>query len=283
MPTVERADHRFVVDLGQRRRARAAVRVAGGRASVSRSCSDAGADPRRNRGVARSGPARGPLVAVPARSTAQAAAHGQRDLPAEAGTDPSSRRAPARRVDGRSHRWPAPDHADAASREANEVRPARHRRQPEVEDIDDTASGARAAASPRARVPAASTARPGRPANSAGRTRCGSSRTAARRAAGCAERSRTRTGCCRAPWSRFVERDNLPWTLAVVRRLRKRIGDRVDIGVEYVGQNPLGVTLVAEGDHAGRPTAAPDKEAQALHLRSIFGRAPSIRRCRSRR
>ena len=64
--------------------------------------------------------------------------------------------------------------------------------------------------------------------------------------------------------------DNLPWTLAIVRRFRKRIGDRVDIGVEYVGQNPLGVTLVGETDPAGRSIAAPDKtrkQCTALYLR----------------
>ncbi len=68
----------------------------------------------------------------------------------------------------------------------------------------------------------------------------------------------------------FRVRDNLPWTLAVVRRLRKRIGDRVDIGVEYVGQNPTGVTLVAESDPVGRPIAARDKKRKqctALYLR----------------
>ena len=58
----------------------------------------------------------------------------------------------------------------------------------------------------------------------------------------------------------FRERDGLPWTLAIVRRLRKRIGDRVDIGVEYVGQNPLGVSLVAQSDPAGGPNAEPDKK-----------------------
>ncbi len=68
----------------------------------------------------------------------------------------------------------------------------------------------------------------------------------------------------------FRERDNLPWTLAVVRRLRKRIGDRVDIGVEYVGQNPLGVTLATESDPPGQSNAAPDKKRKqctALFLR----------------
>ena len=63
---------------------------------------------------------------------------------------------------------------------------------------------------------------------------------------------------------------NLPWTLAVVRRLRKRIGDRVDIGVEYVGQNPLGVLLDTAGDPAGRSHAAAGRnrtQCTALYLR----------------
>jgi len=32
----------------------------------------------------------------------------------------------------------------------------------------------------------------------------------------------------------------------VVRRLKTRIGDRIDIGVEYVGQNPRGVTMALD-------------------------------------
>ena len=64
--------------------------------------------------------------------------------------------------------------------------------------------------------------------------------------------------------------DNLPWTLAIVRRFRKRIGDRVDIGVEYVGQDPLGVTLVSDTDPAGQSKGTPDrtrKRCTALYLR----------------
>ena len=64
--------------------------------------------------------------------------------------------------------------------------------------------------------------------------------------------------------------DNLSWTLAVVRRIRKRIGDRVDIGVEYVGRDPLGVTLVAETDTADLTYGNPNKTRKrctALYLR----------------
>jgi hypothetical protein len=60
--------------------------------------------------------------------------------------------------------------------------------------------------------------------------------------------------------------DNLTWTLAVVRRFKKRIGDRVDIGVEYVGRSPLGVTLVTETDPAGATNGKSD-ECTALYLR----------------
>ena len=63
---------------------------------------------------------------------------------------------------------------------------------------------------------------------------------------------------------------NMPWTLAIVRRFRKRIGDRVDIGVEYVGRNPLGVTLVSEPHPTGQSDAAPErtrKQCTALYLR----------------
>ena len=39
--------------------------------------------------------------------------------------------------------------------------------------------------------------------------------------------------------------ETMRWSLVVVRRLKTRIGDRIDIGVEYVGQNPRGVTMAA--------------------------------------
>jgi hypothetical protein len=67
----------------------------------------------------------------------------------------------------------------------------------------------------------------------------------------------------------FRERDDMPWTLAVVRRLQKRIGDRVDIGVEYVGQNPLGVNMTDDDEHAAPANALRDRKPQgcaALYL-----------------
>jgi hypothetical protein len=69
----------------------------------------------------------------------------------------------------------------------------------------------------------------------------------------------------------FRERDSVQWTLAIVRRLRKRIGDRVDIGVEYIGQNPSGVSLVAQSDPIGGPVAGLDKKrgrCTGLYLRA---------------
>jgi len=41
--------------------------------------------------------------------------------------------------------------------------------------------------------------------------------------------------------------ESMRWSLVVVRRIKKRIGDRVDIGVEYIGQNPRGVTMAVDG------------------------------------
>ncbi len=40
--------------------------------------------------------------------------------------------------------------------------------------------------------------------------------------------------------------ETMRWSLVVVRRLKARIGDRIDIGVEYVGQNPRGVTMALD-------------------------------------
>jgi hypothetical protein len=75
----------------------------------------------------------------------------------------------------------------------------------------------------------------------------------------------------------FREHDDAPWTLAVVRRLRKRIGDRIDIGVEYVGRNPLVVNLATEADRAEQARAAPDRKRRpcaALHLQESSGHPP---------
>jgi hypothetical protein len=46
--------------------------------------------------------------------------------------------------------------------------------------------------------------------------------------------------------------ESMRWSLVVVRRLKTRIGDRVDIGVEYVGHNPRGVTMAFEASALDR-------------------------------
>jgi hypothetical protein len=72
----------------------------------------------------------------------------------------------------------------------------------------------------------------------------------------------------------FREHHNVPWTLAVVRRLRQRIGDRIDIGVEYVGRNPLVVTLAADVDRTAGSTVASDRKRKycsAIHLQESSG------------
>ncbi len=72
----------------------------------------------------------------------------------------------------------------------------------------------------------------------------------------------------------FREHHGVPWTLAVVRRLRKRMGDRIDIGVEFVGRDPLVVTLAADVDRVAGSTAAPDEKRKyyaAIHLHESSG------------
>jgi hypothetical protein len=64
--------------------------------------------------------------------------------------------------------------------------------------------------------------------------------------------------------------ENMRWSLAVVRRLKSRIGDRVDIGVEYVGQNPRGVTMAFDADQSklsGAAAAGRTTVFSALYLR----------------
>jgi len=63
----------------------------------------------------------------------------------------------------------------------------------------------------------------------------------------------------------FRENSTNPWSLAVVRRVKKRLaGKRVEIGVEYLGQDPRWVVVVPESDTAapsGSPEAAPQRFA----------------------
>jgi hypothetical protein len=72
----------------------------------------------------------------------------------------------------------------------------------------------------------------------------------------------------------FREHHHAPWTLAVVRRLRKRMGDRIDIGVEFVGRDPLVVTLAADVDRIAGSTVASDSKRKyyaAIHLPESSG------------
>ena len=65
------------------------------------------------------------------------------------------------------------------------------------------------------------------------------------------------------------EGESAPWILAVVRRRRTRIGDRVDIGVEFLGRSPHGVVLaIQEGDDTESQDAAKNKRNRfnALYL-----------------
>jgi hypothetical protein len=56
-----------------------------------------------------------------------------------------------------------------------------------------------------------------------------------------------------------------PWTLGVVRRVKKRLaGKRVEIGVEYLGLDPRRVIVVGS-DAEAKPGAAPPRFA-ALYL-----------------
>ena len=65
--------------------------------------------------------------------------------------------------------------------------------------------------------------------------------------------------------------ETMRWSLVVVRRLKTRIGDRIDIGVEYVGQNPRGVTMALDGARgaqaAGSERTASGNLFTALYLR----------------
>jgi hypothetical protein len=66
------------------------------------------------------------------------------------------------------------------------------------------------------------------------------------------------------------DEETMRWSVVVVRRLKTRIGDRVDIGVEYVGQNPRGVTMAVEPAQSARSAASGTQQAgmfTALYLR----------------
>jgi len=67
-------------------------------------------------------------------------------------------------------------------------------------------------------------------------------------ASGCRLRAPSQDALRVVPGTLVAIRDDesMRWSLVVVRRIKTRIGDRVDIGVEYVGHNPRGVTMAFE-------------------------------------
>jgi hypothetical protein len=144
----------------------------------------------------------------------------------------------------------------------------------QLEELTNTASGERAASSPSDLPPdgahglVVTTGEPGRPHQVW--------QIKDRSVSGCRLRGRIGNPNRVLPGAlvAFRERDTVPWTLAVVRRLRKRIGDRVDIGVEYLGKNPVVVALDADGDHSANSHASPDgkrRRCRALYLGEISG------------
>jgi len=79
----------------------------------------------------------------------------------------------------------------------------------------------------------------------------------------------------------FRDANGGPWTLAVVRRLKRIMRSNVEIGVEHIGSNPQGVTIAADAardDSAGGSIG----EGATASPRFFFGEAPSIRRSPSR-
>jgi hypothetical protein len=67
----------------------------------------------------------------------------------------------------------------------------------------------------------------------------------------------------------ILDDESMRWSLVVVRRVKTRIGDRIDIGAEYVGQSPRGVTMaIAPGDSPpGAPPSDRSDRFTALYLR----------------
>jgi hypothetical protein len=68
----------------------------------------------------------------------------------------------------------------------------------------------------------------------------------------------------------ILDDETMRWSLVVVRRVKTRIGDRVDIGAEYVGQSPRGVTMAIAGGNPsspGEPATDRNDRFTALYLR----------------
>ncbi len=74
------------------------------------------------------------------------------------------------------------------------------------------------------------------------------------------------------------EHEMAPWVLVIVRRRGKVVGDRVDLGVEYVGKEPRRVitTVVdADGQQSGAAADAPVRRFAVLYLPES-GRQPTL-------
>ncbi len=68
----------------------------------------------------------------------------------------------------------------------------------------------------------------------------------------------------------ILDDGTMRWSLVVVRRVKARIGDRVDIGAEYVGHSPRAVTMAVAGGGASSPGAPAKSQGElftALYLR----------------
>jgi hypothetical protein len=68
----------------------------------------------------------------------------------------------------------------------------------------------------------------------------------------------------------ILDDGTMRWSLVVVRRVKARIGDRVDIGAEYVGHSPRAVTMAVAGAGASSPGAPAKSQGElftALYLR----------------
>ncbi len=96
-----------------------------------------------------------------------------------------------------------------------------------------------------------------------------------RSASGCRLRAPAGDAAKVPPGTLIAIRDDetMRWSLVVVRRIKTRIGDRIDIGVEYVGQNPRGVTMTVDGVRGARAKEPMPDKSESLH-----GRLPSRKR-----
>lgn len=90
-----------------------------------------------------------------------------------------------------------------------------------------------------------------------------------RSGSGCRLRGRVSDAQRLMPGSLVAFRDDAaaPWTVAIVRRLKKLVGNNVELGAEYIGRNPQRVVLLTDAPraNAAESTARPDRSA-ALYL-----------------